>query len=70
MKGGQGTGSWRQNNIGCNDEPFAFHTGGCNCVMVNGSVRMLSVQLDPVTLRYLVTRSEGIPVDSLDVFQQ
>ena len=70
VKGGQVTGSWRQNNIGCNDEPFAFHTGGCNSVMVDGSVRMLSTQLDPITLRYLVTRAEGVPVDSADVFQQ
>jgi prepilin-type N-terminal cleavage/methylation domain-containing protein/prepilin-type processing-associated H-X9-DG protein len=70
VKGAQGTGSWRQNNIGCNDEPFSFHQGGCNAVMVDGSVRMLSIQLDPVTLRYLVTRSEGIPVDSAEIFQQ
>jgi len=70
VKSGQVTGSWRQNNIGCNDEPFAFHQGGCNCVMVDGSVRMLSRQLDPITLRYLVTRAEGVPVDSADLFQQ
>jgi prepilin-type N-terminal cleavage/methylation domain-containing protein/prepilin-type processing-associated H-X9-DG protein len=70
VKGGQGTGSWRQNNIGCNDEPFAFHSGGCNCVMVDGSVRILSIQLDPVTLRRLVTRAEGVPVDSAEIFQQ
>ena len=31
--------------------------------MVDGSVRFLSEKLDPVTLRRLVTRSEGIPID-------
>jgi prepilin-type N-terminal cleavage/methylation domain-containing protein/prepilin-type processing-associated H-X9-DG protein len=71
VKGARGTGcSWTQNNCGPNDEAFAFHQGGCNCVMVDGSVRFLSTQLAPVTLRYLVTRSEGIPVDETEVFQQ
>jgi prepilin-type processing-associated H-X9-DG protein len=71
VKGAQGSNcSWTQNNCGANDEPFAFHTGGCNCVMVDGSVRFLSSQLDPVTLRRLVTRAEGVPIDSADVFQQ
>ena len=66
VKGCQGTGSWCQNNCGANDEPFSWHSGGCNCVMVDGSVRFLSDQLDPVTLRRLVTRSEGIPIDNED----
>ena len=69
MKGAQGTNcSWTQNNCGANDEPFGFHTGGCNCVMVDGSVRFLSDKLDPVTLRRLVTRAEGIPIDNDNVF--
>ena len=66
VKGCQGTGSWCQNNCGCNDEPFSFHQGGCNTVMVDGSVRFLSDKLDPVTLRRLVTRSEGVPIDNGD----
>jgi prepilin-type N-terminal cleavage/methylation domain-containing protein/prepilin-type processing-associated H-X9-DG protein len=71
VKGAQGTGcSWTQNNCGPNDEPFGFHKGGCNCVLVDGSVRFLSTQLDAVTVRRLVTRSEGVPVDNADVFQQ
>jgi prepilin-type N-terminal cleavage/methylation domain-containing protein/prepilin-type processing-associated H-X9-DG protein len=71
VKGAQGTNcSWTQNNCGANDEAFAFHPAGCNCVMVDGSVRFLSNQLDGATLRHLVTRSEGIPVDTADVFQQ
>ncbi len=47
------------NNVGMNDEPFSFHSGGCNCVMVDGSVHFLSDTLEPVTLRYMVTRSEN-----------
>ncbi len=51
---------WTCNNCGLNDEPFSFHSGGCNAVLCDGSVRFLSEQLDPVTLRRLVTRAEGI----------
>ncbi len=69
VKGAQATNcSWTQNNCGANDEAFGFHTGGCNCVMVDGSVRFLSQSLDSVTLRRLVTRAEGIPIDNDDVF--
>ena len=71
INGANGAGcSWTQNNCGANDEPFSFHTGGCNCVMVDGSVRFLSTQLDGPTLRHLVTRAEGIPVDADSVFNQ
>jgi prepilin-type processing-associated H-X9-DG protein len=66
VKGCMGSGSWCQNNCGCNDEPFSFHQSGCNAVMVDGSVRFLSDNLDPITLRRLVTRSEGIPIDNGD----
>jgi prepilin-type N-terminal cleavage/methylation domain-containing protein len=67
VKGAQGTNcSWTQNNCGANDEPFGFHAAGCNTVMVDGSVRFLSDKLDPVTLRRLVTRSEGVPIDNGD----
>lgn len=66
VKGCQGTGSWCQNNCGPNDEPFSFHQGGCSAVMVDGSVRFLSDNLEPVTMRRLVTRAEGIPVENAD----
>ncbi len=56
---GPGAGGWQYNNQGLNDEPFSFHPGGCNCVMVDGSVHFLSDSLDAITLRYLVTRAEG-----------
>jgi prepilin-type N-terminal cleavage/methylation domain-containing protein/prepilin-type processing-associated H-X9-DG protein len=56
--------SWTVNNCGLNDEPFSFHSNGCNCVLADGSVRFLEESLDAVTLRRLVTRSEGKPIDS------
>lgn len=52
--------SWTDNNVGCNDEPFSFHRGGCNTVLVDGSVRFLSEDLDSITMRRLVSRSEGV----------
>ena len=71
VKGAQATNcSWTQNNCGANDEAFSWHPGGCNCVLVDGSVRFLSNQLDGPTLRHLVTRAEGIPVDTESVFNQ
>jgi len=56
--------TWANNNIGLNDEPFSFHGGGCNSVFVDGSVHFLSETLDPVTLRYMVTRAEGKDYDT------
>lgn len=59
--GGHGTDNlWSLNNVGNNDEPFSFHTGGCNAVLVDGSVRFLSENLDSITMRRLVSRSEGV----------
>jgi prepilin-type N-terminal cleavage/methylation domain-containing protein/prepilin-type processing-associated H-X9-DG protein len=55
--------SWTNNNCGANDEPFSFHRGGCNTVMVDGSVRFLEDNLSPIVMRHLVTRSEGVPVE-------
>jgi prepilin-type N-terminal cleavage/methylation domain-containing protein/prepilin-type processing-associated H-X9-DG protein len=51
--------TWESNNIGLNDEPFSFHTGGCNAVFVDGSVHFIADTIDGVTLRRLVTRAEG-----------
>ena len=68
--GGSGTGntSWATNNVGRDDEPFAFHPAGCNCVMVDGSVHFLNDAIDSITLRYLVTRAEADEIDP-NVFQ-
>jgi len=61
--GGPAAFPWTKNNCGLNDEPFAFHPGGCNAVLMDGSVRFLAETLDPVVMRYLTSRSEGRPVD-------
>ena len=50
---------WTVNNCGLNDEPFSFHPGGCNSVFADGSVHFLSENVDPRTMRALVTRAEG-----------
>jgi prepilin-type N-terminal cleavage/methylation domain-containing protein/prepilin-type processing-associated H-X9-DG protein len=50
---------WVVQNCGLNDEPFSFHRGGCNAVMVDGSARFLSDRVSPLTMRQLVTRADG-----------
>jgi prepilin-type N-terminal cleavage/methylation domain-containing protein/prepilin-type processing-associated H-X9-DG protein len=57
--GGPADCPWSTNNCGLNDEPFAFHSGGCNAVFGDGSVHFLSATIDAVAMRYLVTRAEG-----------
>ncbi len=64
--GGPSTCPWLANDCGLNDEPFSFHPGGCNAVMVDGSVHFFSETITPVAMRALVTRSEGaqkLPAD-------
>jgi prepilin-type N-terminal cleavage/methylation domain-containing protein/prepilin-type processing-associated H-X9-DG protein len=50
---------WTVQNCGLNDEPFSFHRGGTNAVMVDGSARFLSERVSPFTMRQLVTRADG-----------
>ena len=50
---------WTQNNCGPNDEPFAFHTGGANAAMGDGSVRFMSSTTDGVILKFMVGASDG-----------
>jgi prepilin-type N-terminal cleavage/methylation domain-containing protein/prepilin-type processing-associated H-X9-DG protein len=57
--GGPSAFPWTTNNYGLNDEPFSFHQGGCNVVMMDGSVKFLEETLHPVVMRYMVTRSEA-----------
>ncbi len=54
---------WTTTNCGPNEEPFAFHPGGCQAVMLDGSVRFLGEDTSPLTLRQLVTRAEGTVPD-------
>jgi prepilin-type N-terminal cleavage/methylation domain-containing protein/prepilin-type processing-associated H-X9-DG protein len=57
--GGPSAYPWTSNNYGLNDEPFSFHQGGCNVVLMDGSVRFLEETLHPVVMRYMVTRAEA-----------
>jgi prepilin-type N-terminal cleavage/methylation domain-containing protein/prepilin-type processing-associated H-X9-DG protein len=57
--GGPAGFRWTSNNYGLNDEPFSFHQGGCNVVMMDGSVKFLEETTHPVIMRYIVTRSES-----------
>jgi prepilin-type N-terminal cleavage/methylation domain-containing protein/prepilin-type processing-associated H-X9-DG protein len=54
------------NGLGPNGGIFSFHGGGANVVFMDGHVTFLSDQIDQYTLRYLVTRAEGIPANAAD----
>ena len=57
---------WSINNCGPNDEPFAFHTGGGNAVMGDGSVRFISDSIEAITLKWLAGANDGNVLPSLD----
>jgi prepilin-type N-terminal cleavage/methylation domain-containing protein len=50
---------WKNNNCGPNDEPFSFHPSGVNVVLADSSTHFMVDQMDPIMMRYLVTRNEG-----------
>lgn len=50
---------WQVNNCGPNDEPFAFHPGGVNIVMGDGSVRFLTESVDGIAVKWLVGANDG-----------
>ena len=58
-KGGPAGCLWRVNNCGPNDEPFSQHTGGCQAVLGDGSVRFLSENLDRQIIRRLSNPQDG-----------
>ena len=55
---------WTVNNCGPNDEPFAFHTGGANAAMGDGSVRFMSASTDGVVLKFMVGAQDGTVVQA------
>ncbi len=57
--GGPATCPWTLNNCGPNDEPFAFHTGGVNAVMGDGSVRFFRDGIQPLVLKWLAASGDG-----------
>lgn len=58
--GGPAGCPWSTTNCGLADEPFSFHTSGVMCSMADGSVHFLSESIDHVSLRAILTRSEGV----------
>lgn len=50
---------WSVNNCGPNDEPFSFHVGGVNVTMGDGSVRLLSEQVDGIIVKWMVGAEDG-----------
>ena len=57
--GGPTTCPWTTNNCGPNDEPFGFHSGGCNAVMADGSVRFMKESIAPDVLKFAVGADDG-----------
>jgi prepilin-type N-terminal cleavage/methylation domain-containing protein/prepilin-type processing-associated H-X9-DG protein len=57
--GGPAECKWSVNNCGPNDEPFAFHPGGVNVTMGDGSVRFLSDSIDGVVVKWMVGAEDG-----------
>jgi prepilin-type processing-associated H-X9-DG protein len=57
--GGPSTCRWSTNNCGPNDEPFAFHPGGCNTVFADGSIRFIADSIDGVMFKWLVGAKDG-----------
>jgi prepilin-type N-terminal cleavage/methylation domain-containing protein/prepilin-type processing-associated H-X9-DG protein len=58
-RGGPTNCSWSLNNCGPNDEPFSFHTGGCQAVFGDGHVQFLRDNTNALTLRALMTADGG-----------
>jgi len=58
-KGGPADCPWNVNNCGPNDEPFSLHTGGCQAVLADGSVRFLSENLDRQIIRRICNPGDG-----------
>lgn len=63
--GGPSTCPWSVNNCGPNDEPFAFHTGGVNAVLGDGSVRFIRDGINGLVIKAAVGAQDGV-IASLD----
>jgi prepilin-type N-terminal cleavage/methylation domain-containing protein/prepilin-type processing-associated H-X9-DG protein len=61
--GGPDECRWSVNNCGPNDEPFAFHNGGLNATMGDGSVRFLSDTMDGVVVKWMCGAQDGIVIN-------
>jgi prepilin-type N-terminal cleavage/methylation domain-containing protein/prepilin-type processing-associated H-X9-DG protein len=59
--GGPPSCPWTVNNCGVNDEAFSFHGNGCNVLFMDGHVKWLKNDINPITLRRLCTPAEQLP---------
>ncbi|MBL8814865.1 MAG: DUF1559 domain-containing protein [Planctomyces sp.] len=57
---------WVNNNCGPNDEPFSWHTGGCQAVMSDGSVKFLSENMDTLTLKWMAGSQDGRVIGNIE----
>lgn len=57
---------WTTENCGPNTEPFSLHGSGVNCLFVDGHVTYVSDTVEVVTVRRLITASEGVATGYLD----
>jgi len=57
--GGPSTCPWGTNNCGPNDEPFAFHTGGVNAALGDGTVRFIRDSITPGVLKFMSGADDG-----------
>ncbi len=57
--GGPAECLWVNNNCGPNDEPYSWHTGGCQAALGDGSVRFLSENMDVLVLKRIAGCQDG-----------
>ena len=62
--GGPAECRWSVNNCGPNDEPFAFHSGGLNVTMGDGSVHFLTDSMDGVIVKWLVGAEDNETINA------
>jgi prepilin-type N-terminal cleavage/methylation domain-containing protein/prepilin-type processing-associated H-X9-DG protein len=60
--GGGTSCPWSTNNCGPNDELSSSHTGGVNCVFLDGHVQFVRDSIDGRTMRFLCDPVDGQPL--------
>lgn len=57
--GGPATCPWTNHDCGPNNEIFSFHSGGANCLFLDGHVKFIPETIPAFVVRALVTRDGG-----------